>query len=408
MLMKFNSDSALFSFAISQNLVSIAQRSIYSGSGERSYTDKTLIQKTSNSSCHDLEKTIELFNSIYEDKSFIDAILQELSELKNVVSSNLTVSFARNIRKYIVLGKTEMHDATTVTLNLNVIFSFSQQMVRCNREEHFVFKKAKQIVLAVQKMVMSINNSYSEAPKLSFIDKNIVTKLEHIIVPSGRGGIIIHETLGHMLEADNFFEINNPLYQHMNKRISSFPLNVVDDSCESLIGNLADDGTKKNSCNLVHNGILCGVLSDKFYSNKYGINNTGNARVDRYPHLPLPRMCRTYLEANSAESDNLLERVNNGVLINEILGGSCDVSTGTFSFNITHAYLIKNGQKVAQLHPFTLIANISSFLQNIICVGNDLGFYSSVCNKKGQMLRVIYGTPTLIVETKKLEVTYGL
>jgi len=408
MKIRFSVDSVLFSFTVNQRRLGTAQTSFYCGYGEREYLDSVIIQKTHNLSCHNLDETKKIFNGIYENEKFIDDILQELNMLQNVISSSLTVSFMRKNRRYIVSNDVLKHDISTATLNLNIVLVFSQKPVRCNREECIEFNNIKNIIVALHKMIMEICSSYREAPKLAFVEKNSIGSFENIIIPPGRGGIIIHETVGHMLEADNFFEENNPLYPLMGKKISPIPIEIIDDSSPILTGDLADDRSKKIKTILVHEGSISSVLSDQLCADKYKINNTGNARADQYLHLPIPRMCRTYLKGNLQSHGNLLKEIRQGVLINEILGGCCDISTGSFSFNVSHAYLVKDGEKIAQIRPFTLIANTLSFLQNITHVGNDLDFYSSMCNKKGQMLRVVYGTPTTIVNTKKLEVAYGV
>lgn len=193
----------------------------------------------------------------------------------------------------------------------------------------------------------------------------------------------------------------------MNKQISRDCISVVDAPLESLCGTCSDDGVVKKEQFIIRDGVLCGLLSDTFYSSLYGCVDTGNGRTERYDRLPIPRMHNTYLMNGASNPNDMAAAIKYGVVVNDIQGGSCDFSSGSFSFNIAHAYIIRNGEYVAQLRPFTIIANTLSFLNALVDVGNDLSFYGSVCGKKGQMLRVSYGAPTMMINKEMLGGAFG-
>ena len=73
-----------------------------------------------------------------------------------------------------------------------------------------------------------------------------------LILPAGKGGILIHETLGHALEADLFFSGKNILEYKMGQKIFNSDIFIFDESFHDLsLGICSDDGVIKQRVSLM-------------------------------------------------------------------------------------------------------------------------------------------------------------
>jgi TldD protein len=77
--------------------------------------------------------------------------------------------------------------------------------------------------------------------------------------------------------------------------------------------------------------------------------------------------------------------------------------TGDFVFEVSEGYLIENGEIGEPLRGATLTGNGPAVLQNVVRVGNDLGFGIGTCGKDGQGVPVSDAQPTLLIS----EITVG-
>ncbi|HET8882223.1 MAG TPA: metallopeptidase TldD-related protein, partial [Solimonas sp.] len=81
-------------------------------------------------------------------------------------------------------------------------------------------------------------------------------------------------------------------------------------------------------------------------------------------------------------------------------GGQVDITSGSFVFSASEAYLIENGRITRPVKGATLIGNGPEALSKVSMVGNDLKLDTGVgvCGKDGQSVPVGVGQPTLKVD----------
>jgi TldD protein len=221
-----------------------------------------------------------------------------------------------------------------------------------------------------------------------------------VVLGPGWPGILLHEAIGHGLEADFNRKGTSAFTGMIGKRVASDKCTVVDNgTLPSRRGsiNVDDEGSPTQNTVLIEKGILKGYLSDKLSSKLMGMADTGNGRRESYEHIPMPRMTNTYMLAGDEAPEDIIRSVKRGVYAVNFGGGQVDITNGKFVFSASEAYLIENGQVTAPLKNCSLIGNGPDALTKVSMVGNDLELDEGVgtCGKDGQSVPVGVGIPTL-------------
>jgi TldD protein len=221
-----------------------------------------------------------------------------------------------------------------------------------------------------------------------------------VVLGPGWPGVLLHEAVGHGLEADFNRKKTSAFSGLIGQQVASSKVTVVDNG--RMPGrrgsiNLDDEGNTTQETVLIENGILRGYLSDKLSSRLMNMPNTGSGRRESYQAIPMPRMTNTYmLNGDDAPSD-ILKSVKRGLYAVNFGGGSVDITSGKFVFTASEAYLIEDGVVTAPVKGATLIGNGPEALKHVSMVGNDLALDEGVgtCGKAGQSVPVGVGMPTI-------------
>jgi len=224
-----------------------------------------------------------------------------------------------------------------------------------------------------------------------------------VVLGPGWPGILLHEAIGHGLEADFNRKQTSAFSGLLGKRVASEKCTVVDNgTMPSRRGsiNVSDEGTPTQNTVLIENGILKNYMSDKLSARLMGIGDTGNGRRESYEHIPMPRMTNTYMLPGTDAPEDIIKSVKHGVFAVNFGGGQVDITSGKFVFSASEAYLIEDGKITAPLRNATLIGNGPDVLTRVSMVGNDLQLDEGVgtCGKDGQSVPVGVGIPTIKVD----------
>jgi len=225
-----------------------------------------------------------------------------------------------------------------------------------------------------------------------------------VVLGPGWPGILLHEAIGHGLEADFNRKGTSAFSGMIGRRVASDKCTVVDNgTLPSRRGsiNVDDEGSPTKNTVLIENGILKGYLSDKLSAKLMGMPDTGNGRRESYEHIPMPRMTNTYMLAGDDSPEDIIRSVKRGVYAVNFGGGQVDITNGKFVFSASEAYMIEDGHVTAPLKNCTLIGNGPDALTKVSMVGNDLQLDEGVgtCGKDGQSVPVGVGIPTLKLDT---------
>jgi TldD protein len=224
-----------------------------------------------------------------------------------------------------------------------------------------------------------------------------------VVLGPGWPGVLLHEAIGHGLEADFNRKKTSAFSEMMGRRVASEQCTVVDNG--TMPGrrgslNVDDEGNPTANTVLIEKGILKGYLTDKLSARLMGMSNTGNGRRESYQHIPMPRMTNTYMLAGQDAPEDIIGSVNRGIYAVNFGGGQVDITNGKFVFSASEAYLIEDGKITAPLKNATLIGNGPDVLTKVSMVGSDLELDEGigVCGKDGQSVPVGVGIPTLKVD----------
>lgn len=224
-----------------------------------------------------------------------------------------------------------------------------------------------------------------------------------VVLGPGWPGVLLHEAVGHGLEADFNRKGASTFSGRIGEKVASKHVTVVDDgTLQQRRGSLSidDEGTPTGCTTLIEKGRLVGYMQDKLNARLMGAALTGNGRRESYAHLPMPRMTNTYMQAGSHKPMEVIAAVQKGLYASNFGGGQVDITSGKFVFSASEAYLIEDGRITQPVKGATLIGNGPEVMQRISMVADDLELDSGigVCGKDGQSVPVGVGQPTLLVE----------
>lgn len=229
-----------------------------------------------------------------------------------------------------------------------------------------------------------------------------------VVLGPGWPGILLHEAIGHGLEADFNRKKTSAFSGLLGQQVASELCTVVDDGTlpyrrGSL--NVDDEGNPTHQTVLIEKGILQGYLQDRLSAKLMGAPLTGNGRREGYDHIPMPRMTNTFMMAGESTPEEVIRSVKKGLYAVHFGGGQVDITSGKFVFSANEAYLIEDGRVTAPVKGASLIGDGPTVLRRVTMVGNDLQLDQGIgiCSKEGQSVPVGVGLPTIKIS----ELTVG-
>ena len=334
----------------------------------------------------------------YEHKNYINLYENDIDNNMNMIINefnckeyiddiNFHVAIETDIR---VINKDEliMEDAVELLSIIPVVSIIKDGKVltktfksMCRLEDGFE--------KAFNKLRVMINSLLEDS-----IEIDLSGKFELIFSPSA-AGMLFHETIGHALESDFFIEENCFLRDFYNSKVFPEILNLDD---IPLFRRFDDDGNMCNNVTLIEKGKIVGLLHNEILSNANNSNITGNGFKSRDCDVVIPRMRNLKVRNGTDTIEDILHSTNKGIYIENIHCGDINIGTGEISLLIDNAYLIENGKKTSKIKDFTYYGNALEIIKNIKMIGNDYDYKIDKCNKKGQLITVGYGSPTIKIE----------
>jgi TldD protein len=224
-------------------------------------------------------------------------------------------------------------------------------------------------------------------------------QMEVVLAP-GDSGILLHEAVGHGLEADFNRKGTSNYSGKLGENVASEVCTVVDDA--TLLQsrgtiNVDDEGNEPRSSVLIEKGKLVGYMHDRLSAKHFGLRPSGNGRRESFGCAPMPRMTNTILLAGPNDPEEILRSVKRGVYAKKFGGGQVDIANGDFVFSLTESYLVEDGKITAPLKGVNLIGNGPEVLRKVTMLGHDVEVSDGIwtCGKDGQSVPVGVGCPTI-------------
>jgi TldD protein len=223
-----------------------------------------------------------------------------------------------------------------------------------------------------------------------------------VVLGAGDSGILLHEAVGHGLEADFNRKKTSNYTDQIGNLVASSLCTVVDDgTIQDSRGsiNIDDEGNTPGYNVLIEDGILRGYIQDRMSTQHFGVGPTGNGRRQSFRHYPMPRMTNTYMLAGQSSPDEIIRSVDRGIYCVSFSGGQVDITNGDFVFSVTEGYMIEGGKVTAPIRNVNLIGNGPDVLRKVTAVGSDFKLSDGrwTCGKDGQSVPVGVGIPTVLI-----------
>lgn len=366
------------------------------------------------------ETAIKLSSSLKGDVKLSDT---------EVVRDRIAVDVKIPFKDISVEEKTEVLKDASDAAAIEKVNSTTAGYVDSEVNELFMNSEGSQIEVTTSRVRMALNASATDGEIIQFghgsmggvkgfeaiadrdieefgrtIGEKAVRLLDAKPAPSGRfpviadpelTGVLIHEALGHAVEADLILQNDSILKGKIGERIASDIVNIFDDaSLKEGFGYYPYDveGIKTKPNQLVKDGKLVSLLNSRETASQLGMKSSGNAR-SVISDKPIVRMSNTYLQPGDMTFEELIEDIPDGIYLKGSRGGQVDTGKGIFQFNAAEGYLIENGELKTPLRDVSLSGNILETLKNIDAIGDDFKLSVGFCGKDGQTAPVGDGGP---------------
>lgn len=211
-------------------------------------------------------------------------------------------------------------------------------------------------------------------------------------------GLLVHEAIGHTVEAD-FVQSGSVAAGKIGAKVGSDLVTLCDSGHSEFTSGAGgsipvdDEGILTQNTVIIENGILKSYLHNRESAQKFGVSPTGSARSWEYSDVPLIRMRNTYMKPGNSTLDEMIAATDDGYLLEGPRNGQAD-SNGEFMFGVQKAYKIRNG-KIAEMVKGVTLSGIAFDVMNEVDMVSkefkwDLG--SGYCGK-GQPAKVDAGGP---------------
>jgi len=268
--------------------------------------------------------------------------------------------------------------------------------------------------------IETISDSISERRGIEFFRNENVDRLAHrvaertlrcfdavaapagelpVVLAPGVTGIMLHEAIGHGMEAD-YNRKGISIYSDMiGRRVAPKDVTILDDGTNPYARgsiNVDDEGVPAQKTVLVENGILRSYMHDRISARHYGVAPTGSGRRQSFRYPPNPRMRNTYMLNGPMEPGEIIASVDKGIYAEVFTNGQVNIGAGDFTFYLRLGRLIENGKLGPVIKDVSLAGSGPKVLETVEMVGNDLKMMDGggQCGKDGQFIPVGFGLPT--------------
>jgi TldD protein len=217
-----------------------------------------------------------------------------------------------------------------------------------------------------------------------------------VVVGNGFGGVLLHEAVGHGLEADAIQKGASVYAGRIGDQLAAEFVTAYDDGSrpnEWGSDGIDDEGTPTRRTTILEDGRLTSYLYDVLRARRDGVESTGNGRRESFRHLPVPRMTNTFFAPGTATPEDLIGGVERGLYAVSFGGGQVEPATGDFVFGVSEGYLIEGGKVTAPVRGATLVGNGIEALAAIDGIADDLDIATGYCGKAGQSVAAGVGQP---------------
>jgi TldD protein len=165
-----------------------------------------------------------------------------------------------------------------------------------------------------------------------------------------------------------------------------------------------DEGVAAQNWDLVREGVFVGYQLDRVFAPRLGLDRSnGCAYADSPHHVPIQRMANVSLQPGGEDlsTDDLIDRVENGLYIVGDKSWSIDMQRYNFQFTGQRFFRIENGEIAGQVRDVAYQATTTEFWGSMEAVGGEStwrlgGAFNCGKGQPGQVAPVSHGCPSAL------------
>lgn len=211
-------------------------------------------------------------------------------------------------------------------------------------------------------------------------------------------GQFFHETVGHLLEADTYRYVSGMVRDRPVCERITYEDRVT--GYEETVGlnRVDDDGVPLLPVTLLAGGHLVDTIRTQSYDDGRA-KLCGFARAQSFLHPCLPRMRVSVVRPWTGPNCALPRKL---VVVDTAYNGT--VSPATFRYVLRcGGYLEVDGERRGVFPDLRVSGDLFGALADVPHIGNDVAVFSSDCFKKGQIVRVAYGSPSIALQGQTVQ-----
>ena len=171
------------------------------------------------------------------------------------------------------------------------------------------------------------------------------------------------------INGNNIYKKNSFLRDFINKKVFSDHISISEQpNLREGLGSRPFDseGVITSDKLIVEDGVLNTYLLDTYSASQLSLKSTGNSG---YSNI--------LINSTKPMMSNLVESIDNGILVTELMGSGANMLTGDYSRG-AFGYLIENGKISYPVTNFTIASNMIEMFKNIEEIGNDYYLNSKI------------------------------
>ncbi|HIK45597.1 MAG TPA: TldD/PmbA family protein [Leptolyngbyaceae cyanobacterium M65_K2018_010] len=197
------------------------------------------------------------------------------------------------------------------------------------------------------------------------------------VIFTAKAADMLWGTLQTALSGKRVLERSSPWSDGLGQQMTSPAITLLQDpeagpfSCP-----FDDEGTPTQRLVFIDQGVLTLFYCDRRVGRQLGGGSTGNGFRPGLGSYPTPSLYNTLIEPGRRTLTELIASLDEGVLVDQILGGGAGIS-GDFSVNIDLGYYIRQGKILGRLKDTMVAGNVYAALKDNLELGNDADWNGS-------------------------------
>ena len=181
------------------------------------------------------------------------------------------------------------------------------------------------------------------------------------------------------LNGDAIYRQSSFLEGKLGEKIASENVTLVDDS--TIPGGFASspfdgEGVPSRRTVVIEKGVLKSYLLNTYTARKLGLQTTGNAARGLAGNPGIGHG-NFFLQQGTRSAQQIIADIKQGLYVVDLMGFGVNLVTGDYSRGATGLW-IENGELTYPVEEITVAGNLKEMLNNIVEIGNDLEFRSSI------------------------------